>query len=112
MGGGYIGLQGEATGSGADLVVNAQSVYFLCMSTKTVSLRLEAYERLKRARRHPRESFSDVVMRAEWPDVGVTAGDLLAVYEARGPYFTAESVDRMDDTKASDRPPEDKWADR
>ena len=41
------------------------SVYVLCMATKTIALRLEAYERLKRARRTPTESFSDVVMRAE-----------------------------------------------
>jgi hypothetical protein len=82
------------------------------MATKTISLRVEAYERLRQARQHPRESFSDVVMRAEWPDLGATAGDLLAVYERRGPYFTADSLTRMDEAKAADRPPGDKWAGR
>ena len=85
------------------------SVYVLCMATKTISLRLEAYERLKRARRTPTESFSDVVMRAEWPDVGLTGGDLLALYERRGPYLSEEALDRIDEAKALDRPPEDKW---
>lgn len=79
------------------------------MSTKTISLRLEAYERLKRARRTPGESFSDVVMRAEWPDVGLTAGDLLALYERRGASLSEEALDRIEDHKAADRPPEDKW---
>jgi hypothetical protein len=84
-------------------------VYVLCMATKTISLRLEAYERLKRARRTPNESFSDVVMRAEWPDVGLTGGDLLALYERGGPYLSEEALDRVDEAKALDRPPEDKW---
>lgn len=80
------------------------------MSTKTISLRLEAYERLKRARKSPRESFSDVVMRAEWPEAGITAGELLALYEQRGAYLSDASLDRIDEAKAADRPPEDKWA--
>lgn len=80
------------------------------MSTKTISLRLEAYERLKRARREPGESFSDVVMRAEWPDLGVSGSELLAVYERRGAYFSGETLDRIEEAKASDRPPSDKWA--
>ena len=80
------------------------------MATKTISLRLEAYERLKQARKSPRESFSDVVMRAEWPQAGVTAGELLALYERRGAYLSEESLDRIDEAKAADRPPEDKWS--
>lgn len=80
------------------------------MSTKTVSLRIEAYERLRRARRHPTESFSDVVMRAEWPDLGITAGELLELYETRGPFLSDEALDRIEEAKIADRPPEDKWA--
>lgn len=79
------------------------------MATKTISLRIEAYERLRRARRDPSESFSDVVMRAEWPDLGLTAGQLLAAYERRGPYLSAASLDRIEDADASDTPPADKW---
>jgi predicted CopG family antitoxin len=79
------------------------------MSTKTISLRLEAYLRLKRAKRSPRESFSDVVMRAEWPDAGLTGRDLLALYERRGPYLSEEALDRIEAAKGEDRPPEDKW---
>lgn len=34
------------------------------MATKTISLKVEAYERLRSARRYREESFSEVVMRA------------------------------------------------
>ena len=79
------------------------------MATKTISLRIEAYDRLKRARQHSRESFSDVVMRAEWPDLGVTGGELLTLYERRGPYFSEATVDRVESAKGCDPPPDDKW---
>lgn len=79
------------------------------MGTKTVSLREEAYDRLRRARRHPRESFSDVVMRAEWPDLGLTGRELLQLYDEEGPFLSEEALDRIEEVKAADRPPEDKW---
>ncbi|HXV60236.1 MAG TPA: antitoxin VapB family protein [Vicinamibacteria bacterium] len=46
------------------------------MATKTITLELDAYEKLKRAKRGPRESFSSVVRRARWDDSS-TAGHLL-----------------------------------
>jgi predicted CopG family antitoxin len=46
------------------------------MATKTVTLELDAYERLKRAKREPRESFSSVVRRARWDDK-TEGGELL-----------------------------------
>lgn len=81
-----------------------------CMPTKTISLRLEAYERLRRARRRPDESFSDVVMRAEWRDTAITAGELRALYAAGGAHLSEEALDRIEDAKRADRPPEDKWS--
>jgi hypothetical protein len=80
------------------------------MSTKTISLRWEAYERLRRARRRPGESFSDVVLRAQWPDVGLTAGELLARYQLEGPFLSEAALDRIEEAKAADVPPEDKWS--
>jgi hypothetical protein len=79
------------------------------MATKTISLKIEAWERLRRARRTPDESFSDVVMRAEWPELGITGGELLAAYGASGPHLSEDALDRIDEADASDIPPEDKW---
>lgn len=81
-----------------------------CMATKTISLKLEAYERLRAARRTPDESFSRVVMRAEWPDSAVLAGDFLAACRKRGPLLSEEGLDRIERLDRDDRPPEDKWA--
>lgn len=81
----------------------------LCMATKTISLRLDAYERLRRARLRPDESFTEVVLRAEWPDRGMTARELRAVYRAEGGLFDEEALDRVESAKALDRPPRDKW---
>ena len=81
------------------------------MATKTISVRLEAYERLRLARRRAGESFSDVIMRAMWSDVGVTAGMLLEIHRREGPFPEA-ALERMEAAKSADLPPEDKWAAR
>lgn len=80
------------------------------MPTKTISLRLEAYERLRNARRHPGESFSDVVLRAKWAEEPVTAGELLGRVRERGPAFSAADLDRLEEAERADRPAESKWA--
>lgn len=55
----------------------------LCMATKTISLELDAYEKLKAAKRSPRESFSSVVRRAQWTDVQYNCAELLDFMEQR-----------------------------
>ena len=47
------------------------------MAIKTISLEVDAYEKLYRAKRAPRESFSSVVRRARWDDVPPGAGSVL-----------------------------------
>lgn len=79
------------------------------MATKTISVRLDAYDRLRNARRDPKESFSDVIMRAVWDEAPITGRELLALLEAEGPFLSEEALDRIDELKASDEPPEDKW---
>jgi len=49
----------------------------LCMAIRTISLELDAYEKLRRAKRGPRDSFSKVVRRAHWDDLPLNARDLL-----------------------------------
>lgn len=84
-------------------------MHIACMATKTISLKIEAWERLRRARQSPDESFSDVVMRATWPEVGSTAGELLAEYGTGGPHLSSDALDRIEDADTADSPPEDKW---
>ncbi len=79
------------------------------MATKTISLKVEAYEKLRRARRYPAESFSEVVLRATWPEETVTGAKLLRRYRERGPFFHDEELDRIERLKSEDRPPEAKW---
>ena len=79
-----------------------------CMSTKTISLKLEAYERLRAARRYPTESFSEVVLRATWPEDTITARELLALARARGARLAEAEFDAIGASKL-DAPPEDKW---
>ena len=79
------------------------------MATKTISLKVEAYERLRLARTRADESFSEVVMRAQWPGMGITARELREVYRRQGAHFTEEELDRIEDAKRTDAPPEDKW---
>ncbi len=85
-------------------------MHYSCMATKTISLTINAYQRLRRAKRHAGESFSDVVMRAVWDEEPITAGAFLKQVRERGPYYAPAELDRLEELKASDSPPEDKWS--
>jgi hypothetical protein len=78
------------------------------MATKTISVDLEAYERLRRARLSPDESFSRVIKRARWRDELKTAEGLLLALEDAPPPDPAV-LDRLDEAQRSDAPPEDPW---
>ena len=80
------------------------------MATKTISLRVEAYERLRRARTRPSESFSDVVMRARWDDQTVTGAELMVLLQERGPLYDSDELDVIDQLKSQGRAAVDKWS--
>ncbi len=82
------------------------------MGTKTISLKDEAYNRLKGARRYPDESFSEVVLRATWPEDTITGRDLLALLASRRTHLRPDELDRIEAVTQGDQPPEDKWAGR
>lgn len=70
------------------------------MATKTISLELDAYEALRRAKRSERESFSSVVRRAKWADAPPAAGDVLKSLEAAvkagpGLLLPKDELDRL-----------------
>lgn len=78
------------------------------MPTKTISVDLEAYERLKAARLRPDESFSRVIKRARWEPVSSTAAALLAVLDKAAPVEDAV-LERLERAQREDRAPSDPW---
>ncbi len=81
-------------------------VYCNGMSTKTITLELDAYERLKAAKRSPRESFSEVVRRLPIPGHSFVGRDLLQLREQRGAYLTDEDIAAIDELNRTDQPPD------
>ena len=86
----------------------------LCMATKTISLELDAYEKLRSAKLTPRESFSSVVRRGIWDKPAYTAKDLLKFMEeraARGTLLSEEVLDKLDEAQARPRNSSSHWKD-
>lgn len=80
------------------------------MARKNVSLSIEAYERLISVRRAPSESFSEVILRATWPEDTITGAELLRIFDSGERFFTDAELDEIEKAKRlMDRPPEDKW---
>lgn len=87
-------------------------MYIAHVAVKTVSVKLEAYERLRAARRYKGESFSEVILRARWPEDTLTGTELLSLCREGGPHFSEEELSAMERLKAEDAAPEDKWTSR
>ena len=79
-----------------------------CMATKTISIDLEAYEALCRARIEPKESFSRVIRRARWGKSSCTGQALLDAMSQLPPLSVSE-IDALEMVHAADVPPRDKW---
>jgi Putative antitoxin len=83
-------------------------MYTRIMATKTISIDLEAYERLRAARRLPNESFSRVIKRAHWRNEAPTAAALLDTL-AKLPTVGDDVLAYLDEAQNADTPPEDRW---
>lgn len=83
-------------------------MYTCMVATKTISIDIEAYERLSAARTTPNESFSKVIKRARWTDERHSAGALLAAIDDATP-LGQEEIERLDAAQKNDQPPEDPW---
>lgn len=80
-----------------------------CMATKTISVTVEAWERLKAARRRPAESFSRVIMRAQWREEAITGAELARWVRQRGGLLPGADLEAVEEAIAADLPPRDKW---
>jgi predicted CopG family antitoxin len=80
------------------------------MATKTITIDLAAYEKLRRARLRPDESFSQVIRRGRWEKVHSTGAALLAAL-AQAPVVDEDVLERLERNQRTDSPPGDAWSD-
>lgn len=84
------------------------------MATKTITLELDAYEKLKAAKRSPRESFSSVVRRARWEDVQYSCSELMEFMGERsreGSLLDERILDRLENNQKRPRRSRSRWVD-
>ena len=79
------------------------------MSSKTISLSEAAYRRLQAQRRGAGDSFSQIVLRAQWEDEAITAAELLDLCSREGSVFSEEELEAMESAKREQPEPVDKW---
>lgn len=79
------------------------------MATKTISVDLDAYAALCGARKSERESFSQVIKRAQWKQPAKTCGDLLTALSAM-PVAAKAVIERLDAAQRADAPPDNERA--
>lgn len=78
------------------------------MATKTISIDIDAYERLRKARLRPDESFSQVIKRGSWAPPGSTGAALLEALKTAPPP-QPHVLRRLEQAQSKDTPPEDPW---
>ena len=78
------------------------------MPTKTITLELDAYEKLKAAK-VGRESFSSVVRRCILPNAPKTGEVLLEYLRSRTEFLTEEELERIEAIDQNDPPPVSPW---
>ena len=79
------------------------------MATKTITLELDAYEKLRQAKRGG-ESFTEVVRRAVWVDAPATGEALRNYYHNGGSGISDKYLDTVEEAAKHDRLPDDPWA--
>ena len=78
------------------------------MATKTITLELDAYEKLRAAKRRG-DSFSSVVRRAVIPGSARNGSEVIAYFRSEGPFFTDDELNAMEAAADADRPPISPW---
>jgi len=78
------------------------------MSTKTITLELDAYEKLRKAKRGG-ESFTEVVRRAIWPDAPLTGEALRQHYRNGGAQVSEKYLKAVEAATEHDPMPDNPW---
>ncbi len=78
------------------------------MATKTISLELDAYEKLAAAKRG-RESFSSVVRRCLLPGAPRDGASVLALLRERRRFLSDDDLTKLEKVERSDSPPDNPW---
>ncbi len=78
------------------------------MATKTITLELDAYEKLK-AMKKAGESFTEVVRRAVFADAPLTGENLRAYLRSGGSGISERYLDAVEKAAAHDPLPDDPW---
>ena len=79
------------------------------MATKTITLELDAYEKLRQAKRGG-ESFTEVVRRAMWVDAPATGEALIHYFRNGGSGTSDKYLDAVEEAAIHDPRPDDPWA--
>jgi hypothetical protein len=79
------------------------------MATKTITLEIDAYEKLRAAKKAG-ESFSEVVRRASFADGPLTGEALLVYLRSGGGGVSERYLDAVETAAKLDPVPDDPWA--
>jgi len=79
------------------------------MATKTISIDMEAYRRLTRAKLSAKDSFSQVIRRAHWDQQVKTCGSLLSALPHM-PVADETVLARLEAAQCADAPPDAPWS--
>ena len=79
------------------------------MATKTITLELDAYEKLRLSKR-PGESFTEVVRRARFEESPATGATLRRYFREGGSGVSDHYLDAVEAAEKNDQPPDDSWA--
>ena len=79
------------------------------MATKTITLELDAYEKLRQVKRGG-ESFTEVVRRAVWLDAPATSQSLRDYFHNGGSGISTKYLDTVEEVAKHDPIPDNPWA--